>query len=65
VDLVRLVFNSDRRLDQNVLRNLLYRYEVMVCGIPKWTHTCSKKILVVAVDVMLFLQALIMAIFEK
>jgi hypothetical protein len=65
VDLVSLVSNSDQRLDQNVLRNLLSRYEVMVCGIPKWTHTRSRKILVVSVIVMLFLQVVIMVIFEN
>jgi hypothetical protein len=55
VDLVSLVSNSDQRLDQNVLRKRLSRYETMVCGIPKCTHTHSKKILEVATDVMLFL----------
>jgi hypothetical protein len=65
VDLVSLVSNSDQRLDQNVLRNLLYQYEVVVYGIPKWTHTCLKKSLTVFVAVMLFLRAMIMAIFEN
>jgi hypothetical protein len=46
---------SDQRLNQNVSRNLLSRSEMMVCGIPKCTHTCSKKSLVVASVVMLFL----------
>jgi hypothetical protein len=55
MDLVRLVSNSDQRRDQNVLRNLLSQSEMMFCGIPKWTHTCSKKILAVSVVVMLFL----------
>jgi hypothetical protein len=65
VDLVRLVSNNDQRLDQNVLRNLLFRYEVMVCGIPKWTDTRSKKILAVSTAVILFLQTVIMTIFEN
>jgi hypothetical protein len=65
VDLVSLVSNSDQRLDQNVLRNLLSRSEMMVCGIPKWTHTHSKKSLAVSVTVMFFLQAVRMAIFEN
>jgi hypothetical protein len=65
VDFVSLVSNSDQRLDQNVLRNLLSRSEMMVCGIPKWTHTRSKKILVVSAIVIFFLQAVRMAIFEN
>jgi hypothetical protein len=48
VDLVSLVSNIDQRLDQNVLRNLLSRSEIMDCGIPKCTHTHSKKSLAVA-----------------
>jgi hypothetical protein len=63
VDLVILVSDNDQRLEQNVLRNVLSRSEAMVCGIQKWTHTRSKKILVVYVIVMLFLQVVIMAIF--
>jgi hypothetical protein len=55
MDLVSLVSNNDQMLNENVLRNLLSRSEVMVCGIPKWTHTHSKKSLVVYVIVMLFL----------
>jgi hypothetical protein len=65
MDLVSLVSNNDQRLEKNVLRNMLSRSEMMVCGIPKWTHTRSKKSLVVSVDVMVFLQAVRMAIFEK
>jgi hypothetical protein len=65
VDLVSLVSNSDQRLNQNVIRSLLSRYEVMVCGIPKWTHTHLKKSLAISIVVMLFLQAMIMAIFEN
>jgi hypothetical protein len=65
VDLVSLVSSSDQRLDQNVLRNRLSRSEIMVCGIPKCTHTHSKKILAVASTVMLFLQAAIITILEK
>jgi hypothetical protein len=57
MDLVSLVHNSDQRLDQNVLRNLLSRSNMMFCAIPKWTHTCSKKNLAVYVVVMFFLQA--------
>ena len=37
----------------------------MVCGIPKCTHTHSKKSLVVAFVVMFFLQAARIAILEK
>jgi hypothetical protein len=33
VDLVSLVSSSEQRLDQNVLRNWLSRYEIMVYGI--------------------------------
>ena len=65
VDLVSLVSNIDQRLDQNVLRNLLSRSDMIDCGIPKCTHTRSKKILVVASAVIFFLQAAIMAIFEN
>jgi hypothetical protein len=65
VDLVSLVSNNDQRLDQNVLRNLLSRLDMMVCGIPKWTHTRSKKSLVVSATVIFFLQDVRMAIFEN
>jgi hypothetical protein len=65
VDLVSLVSSSDQRLDQNVLRNRLSRSEIMVCGIPKCTHTHSKKSLAVASAVMFFLQAARIAILEK
>jgi hypothetical protein len=57
IDLVSLVSNSDHRLDHNVLRNLLSWSEIMVYGMPKWTHTCSKKSLEVSVSLMFFLQA--------
>jgi hypothetical protein len=49
VDFVILVSNRDQRLDQKVLRNLLSWLEMMVCGIPKWTHTWSKKILTISI----------------
>jgi hypothetical protein len=65
VDLVSLVSNSDQRLDQNVMRNRISRFEIMVCGIIKCTQTRSKKILAVASVVILFLQATIIAILEK
>jgi hypothetical protein len=65
VDFVSLVSNRDQRLDQKVLRNLLSQLEMMVCGIPKWTHTCSKKRFAVSSIVTIFLQAVRMAIFEK
>jgi hypothetical protein len=65
MDLVSLVSNSDQRLDQNVLGNLLSRLEMMFCGIPKWTDTHSKKSLAISVTVMFFLQAVRMAIFEN
>ena len=63
--LVSLVSSIDQRLDQNVLRNLLSRYEMIDCGIPKCTHTHSKNILVVVYVVIFFLQDTIMAIFEN
>jgi hypothetical protein len=47
VDLVSLVSSSDQRLNQNELRNRMSRSQIMVCGIPKCTHTHSNKILVV------------------
>jgi hypothetical protein len=65
VYLMSLVSNSDQRLDQNVLRNLLSQSKMMVCGIPKWTHTHSNKILAVSVTVMFFLQAVRMDIFKN
>jgi hypothetical protein len=65
VDLVILVSNSDQRLDQNLLRNRLSRSETMVCGIPKSTQTHSRKSLVIASSVMLFLQLTRIAILEK
>jgi hypothetical protein len=65
VDLESLVSNSDQRLDQNVLRNQLSRSEIIFFGIPKCTHTHSKKILEMASDVMLFLWASKIVIFEK
>jgi hypothetical protein len=65
MDLVILVSSSDQRLDQNVLRNQLSQSETMVCGIPKCTQTRSKKRLAMASVVMLFLQAIRIAILEK
>jgi hypothetical protein len=65
VDFVSLVSNSDQRLDQNVLKNLLSWLEMMVCGIPKWPHTRSKKILAVSSTVIVFLQVVRMAIFKN
>ena len=65
VDLVSLVSNSVRRLDQNVLTNLLYQYDIMVNRIPKCTHTHSKKILVMLFTMILFLQATNIAILEN
>jgi hypothetical protein len=65
MDLVSLVSSSDQRLDHNVLRNRLSQSKTMVCGIPKCTQTHSKKSLVVASVVMLFLQATRIAILEK
>jgi hypothetical protein len=55
VDLVSLVSSSDQRIDHNVLRKQLSRYEMMVCGIPKYTHTHLKKRLAMASTVMLLL----------
>jgi hypothetical protein len=65
VGLVSLVSNGDQRHDQNVLRNLLSWSEMMVFGIPKWTHTHLKKSLAVSFIVIFFLQAVSMAIFEN
>ena len=65
VDIVSLVSRIDERLDQNVLRNLLSRYGMIGCGIPKCTHTHSKKSLEAASTVIFFLQAAIMAIFKN
>jgi hypothetical protein len=65
MDLVSFVSNSDHRLDQNVLRNLLSGSKMMVYGIPKWIHTCSKKSLTLSGALMLFLQVVRMVIFEN
>ena len=65
MDLVSLVSKIDQTLDQNVLKNLLLRSDMIDYGTPKCTHTCSKKILVVASAMIFFLQAAIMAIFEN
>ena len=65
VDLVSLVSNIGQALDKNVLRNLLSQSEMIDYGIPKCTHTCSKKSLAVASAVIFFLQAAIMVIFEN
>ena len=65
VDLVSLVSSLDQRLDQNVLSNLLSQSEMIDCGIPKCTHTHSKKSLAVAFVVILFLWVAIMAIFKN
>jgi hypothetical protein len=65
VDLVSLVSNIDQRVDQNVLRNLLSQFEMIDSGIPKCTHTCSKKSLAVDSAMIFFLQAIIMDIFEN
>ena len=65
VDLVSLVSNNDERLVQNVMKNMLSQSEMMVCGIPKWTHTCLEKSLVVSVTVIFFLQVVRMVIFEN
>lgn len=65
VDLVSLVSSIDQRLDQNALRNLMSRSKTMDYGIPKCTHTSSKKSLAVASAMILFLQAAMMAILES
>jgi hypothetical protein len=62
---VSLVSNRDQRLDQKVLRNLLSQSKMMVYGIPKWTHTHSKKRLAVYAAMKFFSQAVRMAIFEN
>jgi hypothetical protein len=41
MDLVSLVSKSEQRIDFNVLRNRLSRYETMACGIPKCTLCCD------------------------
>jgi hypothetical protein len=45
VDLLILVSNSDHRLDQNFLRNMLSQSKMMFYDIPKCTHNNSKNIL--------------------
>jgi hypothetical protein len=65
VDLVSLVSSNDHRIDHNVLRNQISQSEKMVCGIPKCTQTRSKKILVVASALFLFLQEARIIILEK
>ena len=65
VDLVSLVSNNIQRLDHNVLMNLLSRFDIMVYGIPKCTHTHSKKSFTVSSTVILFLQADNIAILEN
>ena len=65
MELVSLVSSINQRLDQNVLRNLLSQSEMIDSGIPKCTHTHSKKSITVASAVIFFLQAAIMAIFEN
>jgi Flp pilus assembly protein TadB len=65
VDLVSWVSNNDQRLTQNVLRNLLSQLEMMVFGIPNWTHTRLKKILKVSSAMMVLLQVMRMAILKN
>ena len=65
MDFVSLVSRIDHRLDQKVLRNMLSWSKTIDCGIPKCTHTRSKKSLEVASAVIFFLQDAIMAIFEN
>ena len=65
MDLVSLVASIDQRLDQNVLRNLLSRSEMIDYGIQKCTHTHSKKSFTVSSTVILFLQADNIAILEN
>jgi hypothetical protein len=65
VDLVSFVSNSDQRLDQNVLRNILSQSVKMVCEIPRCTQTRSNKILAMDYAMILFLQATRIAILEK
>jgi hypothetical protein len=65
VDLVRFVSGIDQRIDNNLMRNKLSQSKKMFFGIPKCTHTRSKKILVVAFVVMHFLQVVRITILEK
>ena len=65
VDLVILVSNKYQRLNHNVLWNLLSIYEIMDRGIPKCTHTCSKRSLAMTFVAILLLQASKMAILEN
>jgi hypothetical protein len=45
VDLVSFLFSRDQRLDQNLLRNWLYRSDMMVCGIPKmYPHSIEEEL---------------------
>jgi hypothetical protein len=47
------------------MRKQLSQSKIMVCGIPKFTHTRSKRILVVAYVVMFFFQVARITILEK
>jgi len=65
MNLVSLVSNSGQRLDQNVISNPMSRYDMMVYGMPKCTHTYLKKRLEVASVVIFFLQDVTMGILEN
>ncbi len=65
VDHVLIMSSIDQRLDQNVMRNLLSRSEMIDCGITRCTHTQSKKSLAVPSVVIFFLRTTIMAILEN
>lgn len=65
MDLVILVSSIHQRLDSNVLKNLLSRFEVMDYQIPKCTHMHSNKSLVVAYVLILFLRVVRMDILEN
>jgi hypothetical protein len=65
MDLVILVSNKDQRINQTMLKNMLPRYDMMVCGILKCTYTHSKKSLEVSSATILFLQVVIMVILKN
>jgi len=65
VDMASLVSSIDQRINQNGLKNLLPQSKAMDCGIPKCTHTRSKKSLAVAYAMIFFLLATIMVILEN
>ena len=50
-----LVSNSDQRIDQNVLKNMMFGNDMMFYGIIKCTHTRLMKKLAVDSSVIIFM----------